>query len=269
MSKLHIVNIGSSFAAGPGIPPQVDPHACRSGENYAHIVAREVGGAKLTDLSVSGATLLNLLSEPQQVIGKTFAPQIGEIPGDANIVMILGGGNDIRYIGGLFMDSFAAYTMFRLASRLYSWVTGSAEDPAPVLNAQELAQRYGSALDAIHAKAPNAQVIVVEYLTLLGPDVKPGVDLPFDDADRIENHRATGARLQEATAQAIQNREAWCTRIPVASESTAHGLGSPEAWVYGFGFKELYQKCGYHPNSEGMEAVAAMILKQMKNLGLV
>ncbi|KAF7529457.1 hypothetical protein G7054_g9826 [Neopestalotiopsis clavispora] len=244
MSTLHIVNIGSSFAAGPGIPPQVDPHACRSGENYAHIVAREVGGAKLTDLSVSGATLLNLLSEPQQVIGKTFAPQIGEIPGDANIVLVLGGGNDIRYIG-----------VPKIRRR--------------VLNAQELAERYGSALDAIHAKAPNAQVIVVEYLTLLGPDVKPGVDLPFDDADRIEHHRATGARVQEATAQAIQGREAWCTRIPVASESTAHGLGSPEPWVYGFGFKELYQKCGYHPNSEGMKAVAAMILKQMKDLGLV
>ncbi|ETS79351.1 hypothetical protein PFICI_09204 [Pestalotiopsis fici W106-1] len=268
MPSLHIVNIGSSFAAGPGLPPQIEPLAGRSGENYAHIVAREVG-AKLTDLSVSGATLLNLLSEPQEVTGKAFPPQISEIPRDADIVMVLGGGNDIMYIGGLFMDSFAAYTMFRLASRLYSWVAGGAEDPAPSLDVQELAERYGTVLDAIHAKAPDAQVIVVEYLTLLGPDLQPGVDLPFDDAGRIDYHKGRAAQVQEATVQTIQGRETWCTRIPVASESMGHGLGSQEPWVNGFGLRELYQKCGYHPNGEGMKAVAAMVLERMKNLGIV
>ncbi|KAI0162459.1 SGNH hydrolase-type esterase domain-containing protein [Pestalotiopsis sp. NC0098] len=264
---LHIVNIGSSFAAGPGLPPQVDQDAARSGENYASIAARAVG-AKLTDLSVSGATLLNLLSEPQTSLrGKTFAPQISEIPGDADVVLVLGGGNDIRYIGGLFMDSFAAYTAYRVAAGLYSWVAGGAEEPLPNMTVGELAERYGTVLDAIHAKAPNAQVIVVEYLTMLGPDVRPGVDVPVDPS-LLDGHRARCVRVQEATAQAVRGREAWCVRIPVASESTGHGLGSAAPWVNGFGLRELYNKFAYHPNAEGMKAVAAMVVQQMKELGI-
>lgn len=51
----HVAALGSSFAAGPGVAPIVDRRANRSGRNYAHLVAERLG-ARLTDLTVSGAT---------------------------------------------------------------------------------------------------------------------------------------------------------------------------------------------------------------------
>lgn len=262
---LHIANVGSSFAAGPGIAPQVEPLAGRSGENYAHIVARKLN-AKLTDLSVSGATLLNLLSEPQVAAGKTFAPQIAQIPEDADVVLVLGGGNDIGYIGGLFGDSFNAYTVFRIISGIYEWFSPSIEQDAPTLDTKGLAERYGTVLDAIHTKAPKAHVIAVEYLELIGPDMKPDVDVPFDSS-LLEGHKAKARQVQEATAKAVRDREQWCTRIGVANASTSHGLGSSEPWVHGFGLAELYKMCAYHPNAEGMKAVADLVLRKIDELG--
>lgn len=63
--RLHITALGSSFAAGPGIPPQINRMAGRSSNNYAHLLAARLG-ADPTDLTVSGATLNNILLEPQQ-----------------------------------------------------------------------------------------------------------------------------------------------------------------------------------------------------------
>jgi hypothetical protein len=37
-SYKHIASVGSSFAAGPGIPEIVDVNACRSNANYASLL---------------------------------------------------------------------------------------------------------------------------------------------------------------------------------------------------------------------------------------
>ncbi|KAI1852642.1 hypothetical protein JX265_003130 [Neoarthrinium moseri] len=261
---LHIVNIGSSFAAGPGIPPQVDVPAARSGENYAHIVARRLE-AKLTDLSVSGATLLNLLKEPQVEPEKTFAPQIGEIPEDADVVLVLGGGNDIGYVGGMFVDSFNAYWIYRAITWAYGcfgWVPYE----VPSLTTEELAERYGTVLDSVHGRVPSAKVVVVEYLSMLGPDLEPGIDLPFDAA-LLDKHKGKAEQLRRATVKAVQGRESWCIRVPVTAVSTSHGLGSQEPWINGFGLKELYRQDAYHPNARGMIAVAELVMEKLKELG--
>jgi hypothetical protein len=56
MSYRHLVALGSSFAAGPGIEPIADRGAMRSARNYPHVLAEHFG-AQLTDLTVSGATI--------------------------------------------------------------------------------------------------------------------------------------------------------------------------------------------------------------------
>jgi lysophospholipase L1-like esterase len=263
---LHIVNLGSSFAAGPGISPQVEPSAGRSGANYAHIVAGRLG-AKLTDLSVAGATLLNLLHEPQVILRRTFPPQIGEMPeGGADVILMLGGGNDIGYIGGLVEDNFNAYFVLRVIFRVLLWFSGRSGITAPALSADKLAERLGSTLNAIHAKAPEAQVVVVEYLTLLGSDLDPGRDLPFD-AGLLENHRARAEQLRVATVKAVQNREPWCVRVPVTEASVGHGLGSREPWVCGFGWRDVVGVRTYHPNALGMIAVADLITQKLQDVG--
>ncbi|KAK4972937.1 hypothetical protein LTR42_006231 [Elasticomyces elasticus] len=67
MAKLHFVALGSSFAAGPGIEPIINKAAMRSGRNHAHRLAEKLD-AELTNLTASGATLLNVLDTPQQTV---------------------------------------------------------------------------------------------------------------------------------------------------------------------------------------------------------
>lgn len=108
--KLRIASLGSSFAAGPGVPPQIEPRAAmRSGQNYPHLLAQQLN-AELTDLTVSGATLLNITVDPQTVLfsKKTFPVQISNLPEDADIITITAGGNDINYIGGMLYDAWVA-----------------------------------------------------------------------------------------------------------------------------------------------------------------
>lgn len=275
----HIVNLGSSFAAGPGIAPQADSAARRSSANYAHILARQLGGGgtttnpKLTDLTVSGATLLNILREPQKLLGHTFPPQIDHVPGDADVVLVLGGGNDLGYIGGLIMDSLGAYWVFRVLLQAYNyWFASGDPHNAAASKVDEdnaLTARYGEVLDAIHARAPEAHVVVVEYLTLIGPDAKPGVDVPLNAAS-LARHQGVAERLRMVTARALGGREAWCTRVAVAEASWEHGIGSAAPWVIGFGFACLWRReAWYHPNAEGMKAVADMVHRKLGDIGLV
>ncbi|RYP29463.1 hypothetical protein DL767_006732 [Monosporascus sp. MG133] len=285
---LHIANLGSSFAAGPSIQPVADRFAARSGANYAALLAARVG-ARLTDLSASGATLLNLLSEPQEIPGHRFPAQIDRLPADTDVVFVLGGGDDLGYVAGFFTDTASSHWIGRFITpdRPHQGEgtgnegAGAGEGqgkgqratpttPLRPLDEAALAERYGAVLDAIHAKVPHALVLVVEYLTMLGPDARPGVDVPFD-ARRAAHHRQVARMLQRATALAAQARSRlpWCVLVPVTEPSRKHGLGAGNPWVSGFTWRLLYSGGAYHPNAEGMRAVAEILYWKLFELGVV
>ncbi|KAK8133816.1 hypothetical protein PG984_005828 [Apiospora sp. TS-2023a] len=268
MAPLSIASLGSSFAAGPGIPPVRDAKAGRSGANYARLlVARLNGHVALTDLAVSGATLRNILDEPQ-VVDKhtTFAPQIEGLLADTDVVLVLGGGNDIGYIGGLFMDSFDAYWFLRVATYIYRWFCPR-EPEKEQLDVEALAARYGEVLDAIHACVPGACVLVIEYLTVVGDHVQSGIDVPFGGG-KPAHHRDVAEQVRMATVKVVQGREKWCVRIPVVELSAGHGMGAERPWVSGWSWRLLFAKGAYHPNAEGMAAVADIIHGKMRDLGI-
>ncbi|KAI1190673.1 SGNH hydrolase-type esterase domain-containing protein [Nemania serpens] len=263
---LRIANLGSSFAAGPAIPPVEEGSAGRSGANYAHLVAEQVGGT-LTDLSVCGATLLHLLDTPQDAGGKRFAPQIDDLPADTELVLVLGGGNDIGYIGGIFNDTLSR-TWSGTALKYLRGPNPDSEVKAELqLDMDGLTQRYATVLDAIRRKAPGAHVLVVEYQAVLGPDTRPGEDVVFG-ADRIAHHREVAAALQEATRRAVLGREEWCSILGVVEASETHAVGAEHPWIFGFSWKLFYQGCAYHPRPEGMAAIADLIYDKMLQLGL-
>ncbi|KAK7921253.1 hypothetical protein PG985_009275 [Apiospora marii] len=269
MPPLRIASLGSSFAAGPGIPPVSDAKAGRSGANYACLLSARLGGnVALTDLAVSGATLRNILVEPQ-VVDKhtTFAPQIEGLPADTDVVLILGGGNDIGYIGGLFIDSFDAYWFLRVVTYVYRWFCPR-EPEKEQLDAEALAARYGEVLDAIHARAPDACVLVIEYLTVVSDHVQSGVDVPFDGG-KLAHHRDVAEQVRVATVKAVQGREEWCVRVPVVEPSADHGMGTERPWVSGWSWGLLFAGSAYHPNARGMAAVADIIHGKMRDLGIV
>lgn len=165
MPPLQLIALGSSFAAGPGIEPLEDSIAGRSSRNYAHQLASKLG-AELTDLTVSGATLLNVLNEKQYCGKQIFDPQLDHLPSDADIITLTCGGNDIGYIGCLTQDS--------LMSHLGQVGSSAPSRPmAPFLDLQQLTSRLLAVLDKIHDVAPHARVFLVEYLSVIGNDTRP------------------------------------------------------------------------------------------------
>jgi lysophospholipase L1-like esterase len=97
------VAMGSSFAAGPGLPsrvPRSPRRAGRSTGNYAHLVARALG-LDLHDVTFSGATTSDILrpsaaGQPAQLDAVTPATQL---------VTITAGGNDVGYLPRLTLAS--------------------------------------------------------------------------------------------------------------------------------------------------------------------
>ncbi|KAK8102233.1 hypothetical protein PG984_015379 [Apiospora sp. TS-2023a] len=263
----HIASLGSSYAAGPGIPPQRNQAAGRSGNNYAALLQRRLSAlassnnnkVALTDLSVSGATLLNLISEPQDTGLDVFAPQVRGVPDAADLVLVLGGGNDIDYIGGLMRDAM------ELPADLFE---GMSMMSGQLNSADALARRYGRVLDAVHAAAPRAVVLVVEYLTLLGSDFVAGKHAPFDEA-RARYHRQRAEMLNNGTRAARAGREEWCHVVQVSDQTMGHGIGAQEPWVTDYLGVSDVTHVPYHPNAAGMKGVEAIIYKKLIELDLV
>lgn len=271
--KLRIASLGSSFAAGPGIPPQIEPlSAARSGQNYPHLLAKELD-ADLTDLSVSGATLLNITVDPQTALSGNdiFPPQILAVPEDADIITVTAGGNDIGYIGNMIQDAASATMLGSAAIALVQGVKSitsifsrpTVQTTTP-LSPEELAERLGDTLDQIHARAPKARIYLVEYVAVLGPSTKPRIDIPFNQ-ERIDYHSQVASTLQNSFAVATATRSDWCERVPIHELSLKHALGSDEPWVGGFDLYSVVQKGPVlHPNLDGMKAVAGILFETIR-----
>jgi lysophospholipase L1-like esterase len=238
LSNLIIASLGSSYASGPGIDPILNSAAQRSGNNYAHLLTSKLPNSTLTDLSIGGATLSTILNKTQTAGGVTFAPQIEGVPENSDVVLILGGGNDIGYNSGLIGDSNSTF------------------------NDDTLSLKYGSVLDAIHTRAPQAHVIAITYLTVLGSSVIPepelGANVPFN-ASRMAYHQDVAERLRQATLKAVEGRSEWAEVLDVVQASWGHGVGSEVPWMRGD-----EEPARYHPLAEGHVAVAEMLYKRLQ-----
>ncbi|MFI5564200.1 SGNH/GDSL hydrolase family protein [Amycolatopsis japonica] len=196
------VAMGSSFAAGPGIPPQRPgtPAACgRSTKNYASLVAGQRGLA-LTDVTCSGATTANILTAGQA--GQP--PQIEAVTRDTRLVTITIGGNDVGYVGSLF--TYGCQN------------TGGANCGQVDRNAVRTAlttvhEKIGAVVAAVHRRAPRARVLVVDYLTIV-PGDRPACDgVPLRDcADHALKPRRMIVGRAPSEVLARPSREGNCPR---------------------------------------------------------
>jgi hypothetical protein len=173
------VALGDSYAAGPLIPLQIPPFGClKSNNNYAHLAARELG-LTLTDPSCSGAETEDM-ENPQGVDPDgPNPPQFNSLSATTNIVTVQIGGNDIGF------------------SSIAEDCTSTSPDGTPcqdtyVVNGRdEISERIqataplvAAVLQGIHARSPNARVLVVNYASIL-PDSGPGCwpQMPITEGD--------------------------------------------------------------------------------------
>lgn len=249
------VAMGSSFAAGPGVPDyyEATPAPCyRSTQNYAHQLARRLDLA-LTDVSCSGATTAHLTG-PRGAI----PPQLHALTPDTRLVTITIGGNDLGYIGGLVAASCAGLMK----------ETGVEAECAPPIapphdaTYAKLAESMDAVAKEVRRRAPDAQLVFVDYLAVL-PEAGSCAATPLDEIN-ADGARYTARRLAEITRTVAGQNNA---NIITASEfSKGHDACSTDPWMYG------YPRPGapvagvqYHPNTAGMTAVADALERLLAN----
>jgi lysophospholipase L1-like esterase len=241
--------LGSSYAAGPGIPPVLDWAAMRSGRNYAHVAAARLG-ARLTDLTVSGATTANILDTPQRVLLRSFAPQIDKVPADAKLVTVTAGGNDLGYIKAAIATCTAA-TVGALTRHLVSVQPDPIPEPGAVAVAQAAAG-LARVVEGLSRRCPDARVILVDYPPLFSDQTLPRVDVPLT-AGQIAALRALYDGVIQAFAEAAEASGA--TLVRASELGRDHALGSDSPWVSGFRLAGPRAFSSLHPNARGMRAL--------------
>jgi len=256
------VALGSSMAAGPGIPPRApgSPRlAGRSARNYPHLVA-EALSLRLIDVTYSGATTANILGESQ--FGAP--PQLEALddgPGArAQLVTITIGGNDIGYVPMLSAATTPAALrrVPLLGARLRELLDPAAREAA--LRTLEVSMRAVG--QAVRAQVPDARVMFVDYLTLLPPATEPAPPL---SARHAELGRHLADRLATITAEAAA--DTGCEIVRAAEASRDHHAWSADPWTLGTGFALAFlfgKPAPLHPNAAGMAAVADLIVAQWR-----
>jgi lysophospholipase L1-like esterase len=251
--------LGSSFAAGPGIEPIIDRSAGRSGRNYAHLVA-EFYGARITDLSVSGATTSTILDTSQRVGTRRFAPQISLLPAECDLVFITAGGNDLGYSFSLWRAGWGGWlARHRLLAGLGRRLAQNAEPTAEPADVARAAAGLARVVTEVRARAPHARVLLVDYPTVVGSETTTSPGVPLDNG-ALRLFRRVGQLLASAFADAATLSSAELVRVSAISEG--HAVGSEEAWMVGFA-PRFSGIPAFHPNAAGHEAVARAIKEHL------
>lgn len=236
------VAMGSSFAAGPGIDPDEEPktRCSRSTRNYAQQLA-EKRGLELIDVSCSGAKTAHVLGTWNEL-----RPQIDAVTSNTKLVTITIGGNDVNYVGSLIGESCRAN-----ATGAASWcpaATYASEEDWAALSAS-----LARIIAAIRQRAPDAQIVFVDYITLL-PAAGTCEAAKMDEA-QADRMRAVAKRLAEVTFRAAREGSARVLRI--SDLSVAHSPCDNVPWATGFPYKRGPRVLApYHPTLEGMTAIA-------------
>jgi lysophospholipase L1-like esterase len=247
-----IAALGSSFAAGPGIEPVADAAAMRSARNYAHQLADRLS-AELVDLTVSGATTANVIDTPQQSpTGSSYPPQVDGVPANADAITVTAGGNDLQFAGAML---YVAWRRLEPESPMVPMLGAMFEGgiPAPTDEAVEAATAgLVRVVEKAREKAPDARILLVDYLTVLDADSLDHT--PFDQ-DELEQffliQTAIGKVFRDAAARTGADL------ILASALSEGHALGSSDPWVQPFHQDMATTAGSFHPNEAGMTAIAA------------
>jgi lysophospholipase L1-like esterase len=238
------VALGSSFAAGPGLgrrTPGSPRRAGRSSNNYASIFARRAG-LELRDVTFSGAKASELLDGQD----KAGPPQIEAVTADADVVTLTCGGNDVGYIGRLVLESLPWPLRMLPGARREAAETAALTDE----RLAALPATFDRLLDEVRRRAPRARIVLIDYLTVLPPDRSvPTGRLP---APVAEWGRQVARRLSAETRAAAARHE--CDFVAASEASRDHHAWSASPWTRRYGFP-----APFHPNREGMRAVADLL----------
>ena len=231
------VAMGSSYAAGAGIPNQLEPTCERSDSSYPSLVTAALG-LDLVDVSCGGATIANLL----ETSNRGQAPQIEGLTPDTALVTITAGGNDLGYV-------------------VVAGACGIGEAPCTVdaadlqTKAATLVADLHRLFDVIRERSPEATIVFVTYPRLVADTECPALN--FEPAE-AEAFGKVATALQDAFVTATADQPGLLIVDPYSAPG-AHGPCAPEgeSWMTG---NAPAAGAPYHPTAAEHAAVAQMIV---------
>lgn len=240
---LDYVALGDSAAAGPLIPNQdINLLCARSSRNYPAVVARALG-ARLTDVTCSGAELTDFS-------GRQFGlvpPQYAALNTGTDVVTLTIGANDIDMVP----QTLTCINLLRepwglsCADRL---TAGGKDVLGDAITAW--APEFGKALDEIRRRAPHAQIVVVGYPTYIRPGgCHPTQPIWARDADYIQSsvNKLSATMREQASARGA-------TFVDLAPVSVGHDTCAAPGARYLEGLVPTTLAAPLHPNAAGMAA---------------
>lgn len=241
------VAMGSSFAAGAGIGPikPGTPDRCRrTFLNYPSLLAQRLN-LDLVDVSCGGATTAHILGPWREL-----PAQLDAVNENTRLVTITIGGNDLGYVAGLMGASCRALEM-------------SANCPVTAAPAEadygRVAQNLRDIAAEVTRRAPNAQLVFVQYVTLVPPT--PCEQAPLAAEDALVS-REIGQRLAAITARVA--RDTGSLLIPMDQISVDHTACSQTPWSRGMASAgDAARASPWHPTIEGMRAVADAVATRL------
>lgn len=234
--------LGSSFAAGPGIPNQLG--GCgRSDHNYSHLVA-EALDLDLTLAACNGATIDHVADTPQG----DNPLQIEAVTRDTKLITVTMGGNDIRYTSSTFACSGKPASE-RCTANLDQAAINAAIEGLPA----KLDRMY----DNLKAKAPDATIVLVAYPRVFPEDAVncSELDLSPEDTRFLAD---MGEKLEAAFVASTATGKAMIADPYV--RAAGHGpCSSGERWINGATIASTGTR--YHPTAEAHQEMARLVLE--------
>lgn len=249
--------LGSSFAAGPGLPATYDLGCLRSTDNYAHRVARQLN-LDLTDVTCFGATSEQVASAKQLTLTGQRPPQVSAIPADTKLVTVTAGGNDVGYVGSLFAYGCADASANPAAGFWTPFVcTATSVDQATIdQKLTALPGQLRTMLAAIRDRAPKAKILLVTYPRIVPADGSTCPALALS-GEHAAYERTVGDRLQNAF---VQVAGASGSKLVDVYPDAGHDACSSDPWVSGWQWGSFpFGTVAFHPTPAGMQAAADRI----------
>ncbi len=273
-SQDHYVALGDSYAAGALIPGQSAGLCLRSDHNYGHLVAAARGVSAYTDVTCSAAKIKDITGAQSEAGATINDPQINAVNADTTLITLGIGGNDlgtsslgiaeviVTCVGGSVVNpgGTPCKDVYEHGHWVWSWDTlswtwqyGTDDLKARIAGA---APALAATLQQIHAKAPNAKVLLVGYPSVLPADgarcagrqpVTPGdVTYLHGILDQLNGMLATTAAANNAAF------------VDTETPTRGHDACSDDPWIEGL--LPTSPAAPFHPNATGEQAMANAVL---------
>ena len=247
------VALGDSFTAGPLIPHQtLDVPGClRSDHNYAGILAETLDVGAFTDASCSGATTKDMFA-PQGTFWGTNAPQLDAVTPDTTLVTIGIGGNDVGFMDVL-LTCLSKGLLDPWGNPCEESYTDNGYDELRA-RISDVATDVADVVNAVHDRAPGAEVVLVGYPALLPPEGGCWWKATIAEGD-VSYLDGINAELNDMLAGVAGDHDARFVDVYDRGHSICASRG--DRWVEAV--IPTQPAAPVHPNAAGMRAVAARL----------